>query len=242
MKVGGLWIAASALAPRTARAQMLVPVVADTPSAAVSPITLINHTGKSSAIGNTFTTDAVDMTGANCIVLAICYLRATPPTLSDSLSNSYTAAVAAAAGNISDVRIYYKENATVGSSMTFTATGLSYAAMCVCGFNLVKASSSIDQTNKTDAGAGGTTFQPGSVTPGENNEVLLAAIGYETASTVSINGSFTISDTQNFVTGNSFGCSLAYLIQTTAAAANPTFTFGTTQSGTPAEIATFKHS
>src|SRR5204863_2222713 len=80
--------------------------------------------------------------------------------------------------------------------------------------------------------------QPGSVTPSQDNEVLVTGYGGDTnATTATIDSGFTVSDTFAYVGGSNMGGSAAYLIETTAGAKNPTWSAGVNG---PAIIATFK--
>jgi hypothetical protein len=55
-----------------------------------------------------------------------------------------------------------------------------------------------------------------------------------------VDGSFTITDSDDTNSGVSIAVALSYLIQTTATAANPTLTFTGSAGGMAAAIATFK--
>jgi hypothetical protein len=71
----------------------------------------------------------------------------------------------------------------------------------------------------------GTTLQPGSVTPSEANELLITALAFNgSGSPLSINLGFTVIEDANFVSGQSYGVGLAYLIQGPAAPVNLTWT------------------
>jgi hypothetical protein len=84
-------------------------------------------------------------------------------------------------------------------------------------------------------------LQTGSVTPSENNEVLIAGTGIEgTGRTATINSSFTITDGIAGDGATRMGGYAAYLIQTTATAVNPTWTYSGAVTRVAANIATFK--
>ncbi len=86
----------------------------------------------------------------------------------------------------------------------------------------------------------GTTLQPGSVTPSENNELIVTGLGFYPSGVLSVNSSFTISDQVNYVSSAAMGLGAAYLVQGTAGAVNPTWTDSTTATSLAAVIATFK--
>jgi hypothetical protein len=89
----------------------------------------------------------------------------------------------------------------------------------------------------------GTSVRPGSVTPTQNNELLISCMSnaYDTStSSRSINGGFTISGQVGDST-NPYGAGMAgaYLVQTTAATADPTWAYSV-NTWANAVIATFK--
>src|SRR5262245_10986547 len=71
----------------------------------------------------------------------------------------------------------------------------------------------------------GSTAQPGSVTPTQDNEVLISGYCNDSNSgqVGTIDSSFTIGDTVAFLGSAHFGAGSAYKIQTTAGAENPTW-------------------
>jgi hypothetical protein len=73
--------------------------------------------------------------------------------------------------------------------------------------------------------ASSTTIAPGSVTPSVNGEVIVAFAVASNASTgYTVTASMTISDQLPLDSGQYYGGCMAYLVQTTAGAVNPTFT------------------
>jgi hypothetical protein len=191
---------------------------------------------------NSVTSNAIDTTGANLIVVSVGFYNGTSPTptLTDSKSNTWSGLTARVGGSITN-RLFYCFGGTVGSGHTFTLSDASiFPGMCVAAFS-GSVSSPIDQENGAGS-ASGSTQAPGSVTPSENNELIIAGLGHDdnSAGAVSINGGFT-AITSAWLTGNAEGCGLAYLIQTTATAANPTWDVtNSAAAGIAASIATFK--
>jgi hypothetical protein len=137
--------------------------------------------------------------------------------------------------------MYYAANPTVGTGHTFTNSGaFNYSSICAAAFSGVKTTSPFDQQN--GAGASSTTLATGSVTPSENNELVVTHLSFSGAGLpTSINGGFTETNDVEFGSGNNYGSTMAYLVQTTATAANPTWT-RTNSSPMSARIATFKAS
>lgn len=198
------------------------------------------------AVGNTnggagaVTTPAIDTTGANLIVLAVSsYAATSEPTISDSKSNTWSQLTIRSAGD-TRFRLFYCAGPTVGSGHTFTVSpsaGNPYQSFCVGAFSGAAASTPFDQQN--GATATGTSLATGSVTPSEDNELVIAGLNFAAVNTISVNGGFTISDQINYSASVRFGSAMAYLIQTSLAAANPSFSWSTSTAAA-AGIATFK--
>jgi hypothetical protein len=171
---------------------------------------------------NGATTSSVDTTGCNLIVIFVgSFLGATAPTLSDSKGNTWTLAGTATGAAQTRVQAYYCLSPTVGSGHTFTVSQAgSYSTVSAFGFSGVNAYNAFTGS-ATDSG---TTRQPGSQTPPEDN-CLLVCGGYfnATGDTASIDSSFT-EDGELAPTANNTGMIACYQIQTTATARNPTVT------------------
>lgn len=195
----------------------------------------------SSATDTSGTTSAgINTTGANLIVIHVSsYSSAAAPTISDSNTNTWTALTEYNAGDaVSRGRLYYCYSPVVGSGHTFTSSGgTSYSSISVLAFSGTTGSSA-----DTSNGAGSPTVstkQPGSITPSGNNMVVVTGLNFNSGSPASIDSPFTL-QTQVAPTGsNNFGAAIAYEIQTTAAARNPTWTIGSATDGMVTEIAAF---
>ncbi len=188
-------------------------------------IALVTNTGKGSTDNYNVTTSSVDTTGANLIVLATGnYAPGSQPTVSDSKGNSWTV-INTYTAILSRVKMWYCLNPTVGSGHTFTASTSGAApAICVSAFSGVKASSAYEAETGSNV-APGTSLQPGSITPAEDNEVQVTALAISAVETLSINSSFSITDQIALVAGKNYGLGMAYRIQTTATAVNPTWSW-----------------
>lgn len=205
-------------------------------------ITLIDHKAAGAAsMGGTATTAALNCTGANAMKVVSSDFNtggwdASMDTITDSLGNVYSHGTPQTfPGTTSTVVVWYKDNATVSGSMTVSGTG-SFNSIFVACFSVVKTTAALDQ--QSGAVASSSTIQPGSATPSENNELIIAGLSSGQTS-YSINGGFTITDQLPLVGGNHMGGALAYLIQTSAAAANPTWTINTADQAATV-LATFK--
>ncbi len=190
------------------------------------------------------TATPIDTSGANLLIVMIAdYGAGSGGTLSDSKSNMWNAlTVQMETSNSTRGRLYYAENAVVDSAQTFTYTGTGiYAAIGVMAFSGALTSSAFDQQNgdNTDPDPAGTTMATGSVTPSEDGEILVAGISLEIGpNTISVDSSFTGLIQVNHGVNNE-GLGMSYLIQTTAGAVDPTFSWST-NSQSAAVIATFK--
>lgn len=172
------------------------------------------------------TTAGVDTTGANLLIAWVNTYGAVTPTLTDSKSNTWTPLTQinnATDGN-ARCRMYYATNSpTVGSGHTVTVSDAgvlqSISFLALAGAH---ATAPYDQETTNNPGGTPTTIQPGSITPSEDGCVLVTGLQYGVGvGGVSIDGGF--SETHQ---DKNFGLAegIAYLIQTTAAAANPTWT------------------
>lgn len=196
---------------------------------------LIAHTV--GAQGGSTTTPAIDTTGANLIVVTVGCFGASAG-ISDSKGNTWTALTSRGAANFF-TRIYYCLNPTVGSGHTFTQ-GSGFPTVCVTAWSGAHATSVFDVENGATANPV-TSLATGSVTPANANSLVIASIGASdstTAGSLAISGGFTISDKSFGNTGVTESGAQAYLIQTSIAAANPTWS-SFSSGDTSAAIAVF---
>lgn len=197
----------------------------------------------------TLTTSSIDTSGANFIAVAIAVGEgATGFTVTDNKSNgnaTATAATYAYVGAGTRLTIYIWENPTVGSGHTFTlnkGTGSLSGGMAVRAFSGVATSSSTDQTSVNNT-PNTTSVQPGSITPTEANELVLCAwtmAGNGVTDTPTTSGLTAASALPRQTTGGGiFPIGLGYVIQTSAAAVNPTWSWTNADYATSV-IASFK--
>lgn len=210
-------------------------------SSATSPA-LVTHAITSGAAGGT--TTAKDTTGATLLVLAIAYNQFSgAPTVSDSKSNIWTPLTAQGSTNVHASRIYYAQNPTVGTGHTFTIAGASSNSIAaMLAFSNTKTASVFDAENTAFGNSATTSLQPGSVTPSANGAVIVTLVALDSDGTnvPAIGSGFTITDAvAPFSTAGADGLSAAYFIQPTAAAINPTWTWGVNDFPS-ANIAAFK--
>ncbi len=179
-------------------------------------------------------TSAVNTTGANLIVILIA--GGSDITPSDNKGNTYTGLTIHSQGG-DDSRLWYCYNPTVGTGHTFHQQW-SYECIFAAAFSGV-AASPFDQENGSNT-AGATSLQPGSITPSEDNCLIVTGLmAGNSNSNHAVNDGFTITNSINGVNGVNYGGAMAYLIQTTATAANPTHSW-TSSVVAALSIASFK--
>jgi hypothetical protein len=197
---------------------------------------LFRHTAAGSVdAGLSVTTPPISTIGVDLIILAASYygFASSPGTFSDNQggSNTYQLRTAYFDGVLSGVQIAYCDTVLAQSashtfSLNSAGTYMSLMVLAVAG----AASSPYDTENGSAPGTSGTTIQPGSITPGLPGELLVTVLnvnGDEVGGNApSIGNGFTITDTVDYSAGNHFLGSLAYLVQGSAAAINPTWTYG----------------
>ncbi len=208
---------------------------------------LVAHVGAKSTTGSGFTSGSINTSGADLLIVMVGNYSGTQPTLSDSVggnSNTWVPLTRQDSGNSSSALIYYAKNATVGSGHTFTLTGNnSFASMEVQAWSGSDLTAPFDVQNGANESSNATTLQPGSVTPSNNGSLIVAGLclrGFGTpGDTATVNSGFTDLDQQTGVSSQCLGSALAYLVQGTAGAVNPTWTW-THGDDAGAVIAVFK--
>ena len=185
--------------------------------------------GAGSTDRNTVTTAAVDTTGADLIVAVVSDFGTTRATFSDSKGNAWTPLPTTQLGTSAACRIFWTRPTSIGSGHTFTATQTnSFPSINVLAFS-GGATSPVDQQNGATFSAV-TSAQPGSITPTENNELVVSALTSDNqALSLSASG-MTVSSNVTQTTNCERGA-LAYVIQTTATAVNPTWSWTLSSNG-----------
>lgn len=186
---------------------------------------LVAHTGVQEAGGlGSITTPAINTTGANLIVVSSGdYLgNGTNVAPTDSNGNTYTLRQTATGSIAAQTQIWECQNPTVGAGHTITRVG-NYQCLFVSAWSGAAATSQYDKGSSGTSVS--TSVQPGSITPANANSLVIASLGSDTttSSTASIDSGFTITDQFAPVGGVSEGGGQAYLIQSAAAAVNPTW-------------------
>lgn len=202
-------------------------------------IAFVQSTAKQGS-SSTVTTDPIDTSGANFIVMTMVYLTS-HGTISDSKGNTpFLELTAQTAAGGATVRIAYFPAASCGTGHTFTigSSASTFPSVSVGAFSGVATTSPFDQQNGATSAAGN-PLATGSVTPGEDNELLWFGIGDQWNGTLSSSVG-TIVNQLPWSAGVAFGISGCYQIQTTATARNPSLSWDGASVRAAAVIATFK--
>lgn len=188
---------------------------------------LVAHAKQNNGTG---VTPAIDTSGCNLLLVQVGASDGTPIAVpTDNKSNTWTGLTNVQSASAGAGRLFYSIPSSVGSGHTFT-TGAGFPSICVQAWSGAHASPFDQQATgasaaTSPAGAGTT------LTPAAANAIVVATWAEATTATPTIDGGFTISDTAPGISGTSYGASMAYLIQTTATAANPSWTWSGSASG-----------
>jgi hypothetical protein len=187
-----------------------------------------------SSIANGAATAAVDTTGATDIFLMTGFDSGA--TVSDSKGNTWTGLTTTTVGGGSG-RLYYCHNPTVGAGHTFSIS-LVYCAVFMMAFSGGAASPFDQQSGGSTSSA--TSLQAPSVTPTQNDELLIAGLSLGAGTSLAtIDSGYTVVDRISGIGGIQYGGAFAYFIQTTAGAKQPTYSWTGTGSAVMCN-ATFK--
>src|SRR5579862_234364 len=185
-------------------------------------ITLLAHTFSGGPV-NATTTSGIDTTGATLLVaIGVGGDNPYAGTMSDSKGNTWIHA--STPNNGGTCNLYYCNPTSVGSGHTFTITfNGGFPSIAVAAFSGVLPSSPLDQIH--DATRSGTPNSPGSITPTQNNELVISGVMTNGGGTPSVSGgSLAVTDSQGLVGSTSYGVGLAYVVQTSAASVTPSWT------------------
>lgn len=198
-------------------------------------IALVVSASKAAVSGNGVTTDAVNTSGASLLVVVLSLFTDIDGTyaVNDSYSNTWSPLTPYGGSNAGDydVKIFYVENPTVGSGHTFstaTASGLQYPVLCAAAFSGTVTSGVFDKENGHGNSSSTTSEANSSLTPTNANSLVVTGVvlrGFSDSQTFSLNGGFTKQESQSASAGNSVSGALGYLVQSSAAASAPTWSW-----------------
>jgi hypothetical protein len=184
------------------------------------------------------TTGSLNTLSANFIVMALTWQGSIVPTVSDSLGNTWTklATFSVNEGGVAqNFAFWYAKNPTVGAAHSFTAEPISggiqvggaYIGMIVEAFSGMAIVSPLSGGPIASSAAGVLTMQAGSLTPsgGAAQLVIAAVLSALTSGVYTIDSGFAIVDYSPLQAGICDGSAMAFLVQSAAAAVNPTWTF-----------------
>ncbi len=188
------------------------------------------------------TTTGIDTTGADLIVVFVNYYSNYfgSFSLSDSNGNTWTSLTGTDPAGQAGCRFYYCLSPTVGSGHTFTQAGFAYHSMAVMAFSGANTAGAVDQQNGAST-AGASSLATGSVTPTEDNELVIYGCAGGTIAAGHDITAVDVGTLQHHVASatNTYAQAVGYQIQTTATARNPSFTCSASAKFS-ARIATFK--
>jgi hypothetical protein len=166
---------------------------------------------------------ALNTTGANIIFVLEAYSNNSGPgVLTDNKGNTWAQLTKQGTNGSGATVLWYAKNAIVGPGHTFTITGSNtYSAIAIAAFSGGNIASPFDTQNGNSLGSS-VTVQPGTVTPGAANELIITGLGF-TRAPVSVDSGVTILDQAPMAGGQFFGVALGYTIQTAAVPINPTW-------------------
>lgn len=204
-----------------------------------TPLVSLNQ---SSTDSDGFTTAAINTTGCDILIAVVTEISATPTTLADSKTNTWTPLTRYV--NSNGIRIFYSKNPTVGSGHTFTPSGPSsnsYVAIAVAGFSGSDLSAPADKDNGNSS-ASATNLGTNSITPAVDNELIIAGWGTDSVAGIvfAVTNGFTIVGTPSDGGSTNESCMMAYKIQTTLAAISTTCSEAPSACGMSTAIASFK--
>lgn len=167
---------------------------------------------------------AVDDTGANLLIFGYSQFGG-GLSVSDSNTNTWVELTPQNNAGLSAVIWYVGGTPTVGSGHTYAAGGSNQTGQVSSWSGLQ--TTPFDVENGANTSGPTLTFQAGSITPSANNTLIIANVTWNTyTGSVTIDSGFTIISQNTIGGGAVFGAATAYLIQSSAAAINPTWTFG----------------
>lgn len=167
---------------------------------------------------------AINTTGANYFCLTQSYYfpsGAGPPT--DSKSNTWVLVQHETSGSGYRVDMYECFNPTTDPAHTFSGANVNNFTLCIAAYSGAVSGGSGLGTNLSTTTAA--TIQPGSLTPGQTNTLILTGIISQdsVAATYALNQGFTVRENIPPAAAATEGGALGELWQGAAAAVNPTW-------------------
>lgn len=186
--------------------------------------------------GNAFkvaTTSAINTTGASLIVVAVSdNILASTPSLVDNAGNTWTLVRTQTDTTKNRLKVYIcaAPITSVTHTFTYSVTTNGYPTVMVLALAGTRTSGVLDQQNGNTVAGATTSASPGSITPTLSNEIVITAVsaggqsGQTSAPTIA--SGYTRSNHYDWVAN--YKSAMAYLIQSSPSATNPTWTFNGT--------------
>lgn len=193
------------------------------------------------------TTSSFDSTGATLLIITVADYQqhSTLDAVSDSKGNSWHSLTNQyETANIGGTIWYAYDHGgsalSAGASHTATVTG-NYSGFCFSAWSgTLTTGNPLDQQNGNNNGTGTGTLTTNSITPSVNGCLIITSVHTNNTTPYTINSSYTVLNTWAFVAGAGIGNATGYLVQTTAAATNPTWTTNSSVFDLTTAIASFK--
>jgi|SRR5688572_13239867 len=199
------------------------------------PAAVVAKTSKSSSDAVSVTTDPIDTTGANAIILAYAVGGGTGATPTDSKGNTYTGLTAYQSGNV--IKLWHCQNPIVGSGHTFSLSTGGGSFPCLAAIALSGMSTSALYDGEENGNTTG-TGPSGSITPSVNRCLVVTACAMSsTTDSFVVDGSFVVQEHKPLVSGLAYGLGIAMFEQNPAAAIEATWTVASLG---PVTIASFR--
>lgn len=203
-------------------------------------ITVVASTFEQSATGSDVTTPDINTTGAVQIIVAAIKQVGKTITVQDNKGNTYVPAEDDVASADVNVQMYESSGAnltSVGANHNFTIDAPDFDTYPWIGVIAIGGAAGGSDEDNEDAGAVA-SLNPGPITPTADGAIVIVGAGFGGGATLTINEGFTIIGQDPEGAGN-WGGMAAYLIQTTAAVADPTVGSGGAATQMAAKIISF---
>jgi hypothetical protein len=186
-----------------------------------SVITLLASTTASDSIG--YTSGNINTTGASLLIVVVAG-DGNLSTFTDSAGNTWSQLTAVNNGG-SYCQIYYCASPTTSATHSITIQSFNYGSASFSAWSGTKTSSPFDTQNSNPFTSPSATATPGSITPSQTGELLIAAeaIRGQVTTGATVGSSYNI--IANVTDGGNADLSLAYILSPSTSALNPTFTF-----------------
>lgn len=170
--------------------------------------------------GTWTTTGTLNIATGVFVVVGVGFATGSTPVVTDLAGNTYTGRTAYSGAAVA-VRLFYAYNVTGNAAMTWTVTGTGIlASMAIMSFSGVNTAS-----DPYDKESGSTYFAttpatPGAFTPTNDNSLVVSFLSHNNTSPAFACASFTIKDQVALSGGSNYGVCSAYVIQTSKASVN----------------------